>query len=597
MDQHLPQRMPPGSDSFDSRPTQLERWISQLPALNVGETARQLFSALIDMNQLDISSQQRFKALELLRPSVRNVLETLERHYVGQALPLQDKARKVVELSQALANQLATGYRICVVDEGDKSVFLKDKKLLATAIHRALGHLGDVLLKAYQVYAPYPLAIWRHIHQLYAEAESRSLLHITIKGESDEAVADTISGAYKQILLLALACPYRLRQGEVTAIHGALKQWSGLVSLEEFVEPKSPDQIFITSLDSDDPPTYLVLRHHDYHRKNCRLLDTANLSEAVRGELTALHKKEHRTSALQESTLRRLMLSWGVMPKRKYHRATYEASAVVAMGLSATHYFISGDDVFNPDTPQDVPLSDRAQFEAKETADRRQDVPDVWDLRSTRRWQTDEFSVRMVDLVDDTLPEVKQPSEPPPVQSDYATHVWKMVNVSAGGYCLLWDSKDSTEAQVGELIGIREASDPDSFHLALGVVRWMKCTPAKGVELGVQMLSPGAVAIATQVVKQDRDLGYTRSLLLPEIGQLNQPATLLTPTLPYQMGDIVNVNSHGKVARVRLTRMIENTGLFAQFQFEPLDEKVGSDGKDSPQTLSVEDFASLWKEI
>lgn len=597
MDQYLPQRMPPGSDSFDTRPAQLEHWISQLPALNVGETARQLFSALIDMNQLDISSQQRFKALELLRPSVRDVLETLERHYVGQPLPLPDKARKVVELSQALSNQLATGYRICVADEAGKNVLLKDKKLLGTATHRALGHLGEVLLKAYQVYAPYPPAIWHHIHQLYAEAEGRSLLHIVIKGETDEVAAETISGLYKQILLLALACPYRLRQGEVTAIHGALKKWSELVSLEEFVEPKSPDQIFITSLDSDDPPTYLVLRHHDYHRKNCRLLDTANLSEAVRAELTALRKKTQRTSALQEGTLRRLMLSWGVMPKRKYHRATYEASAVVAMGLSATHYFISGDDAFNPDTQEDTPLGDRAQFEARDPTEQRQEVPDVWDLRATRRWKTDEFTVRMVDLVDDTLPEVQETSGAPPTQSDYATHVWKMVNVSAGGYCLLWDSKDSTEAQVGELIGIRESSDPDSFHLALGVVRWMKCTPAKGVELGVQMLSPGAVAIATQVVKQNKKMGFTRSLLLPEIGQLQQPATLLTPTLPYQVGDLVNVNSHGKVARVRLTRMIENTGLFAQFQFEPLDEKVEDGGKDSPQTLSVEDFASLWKDI
>lgn len=599
MEQHLPKRMPPGTDSFDTRPAQLEQWVSQLPALNVGETTRQLFSAVIEMNRLEISAAQRFKALELLRPSIRNVLEAMQKHYVGQPLPLQDKSRKVVELSEALLNQLATGYRICVVDEGAKNVFLKDKKLLAIAIHRALSHLGEVLLKAFQVYSPYPAGVWQNLHELYALAEERSLTHIRIKSERIEPGADTISGAYKQILLLALACPYRLRQGEVSQIYGALKQWSDLVSLEEFVEPKSPDQIFITSLESDDPPTYLVLRHHHYHRKNCRLLDTEKLSEAVRAELTALHKKAERATPLNESVLRRLMLSWGVMPKRKYHRSTYESSAIVAMGLSPIHYFISGDEAISPESHEQASpaLQDRAHFSAGETREQRQEQPDVWDLKTTRRWKADESEVHKVDFVEE---ETMQPTPPAreeaSVHAEYSTHIWKMVNVSAGGYCLLWDSKESTDAQVGELIGIRESKDPDSFHLALGIVRWMK-SPDKGVELGVQMLSPGAVAVATQVVRKDREVGFMRSLLLPEIRQLSQPATLLTPSLPYQVGDTVNVNSHGKIARVQLTKLLENTGLFSQFQFTPLDENGDGQQDEAATRLSPEDFEALWKEI
>ena len=602
MELHLPTRTPPGTDSFDTRPAQLETWISQLPVLNVGETTRKLFSALIEMNQLDISAQQRFRALELLRPSILSVLQTMQKHYVGQPLPLPEKGRKVMELSEALLNQLATGYRICIADEERKGVLRKDKKLLTTAIHRALSALGDGLLRAYLVYAPCPSGLWHTLHQLYALAEERSLGHARVRLDSEEIAADTISGLYKQLLLLALTSPYRLRPGEIGAIHAALRQWAEHVSLEDYVQPKSPDQIFITSLDSDDPPTYLVLRHQNYHRRNCRLLDTAELAEAAQAELDALQQDKPRNTRLKAGTLRRLMLAWGVMPKRRFSRSQQTSQARVAIGLSAVHHFVSGGQPFDAGTPGGTPPEEKARFTATDPSGQRDEAPDVWDLRATRRWRTDEFTVRMVDLAEEQAPPAPDPADSVEAraEAEYNTHVWRMVNVSAGGYCLLWDSRESTDAQVGELIGIHEtvADEDDDTHLALGIIRWMKCPPGKGVELGVQMLSPGAVAVATQVVRPDRELQFMRSLLLPEIRQLRQPATLITPTLPYQTGDQVRVNSHGKLARVQLTRLLEYTGAFCQFQFTALDE---DDSAREPDTdypaMAPEDFESLWKEI
>ncbi|MAT66309.1 MAG: hypothetical protein CMN57_11775 [Gammaproteobacteria bacterium] len=599
MQPHLPTRTPPGATSFDTRPAQLEQWINQLPILNTGETTRQLFSALIEMNQLDIGAQQRFRALELLRPSIINVLLAMQKHYVGQPLPLADKGRKVLELSEALLNQLATGYRICVADEDARSVLRKDKKLLTTAIHRALSALSECLLRAYLVYAPCPSGLWRTVHQLYSQAEERSLVHAPVRLDDDEAVADTISGAYKQLLLLALTSPYRLRQGEVGAIYAVLRQWAEHVSLEDYVQPRSPDQIFITSLDSDDPPTYLVLRHQNYHRRNCRLLDTAELAEVTQSELDALQHNGARNTSLQAGTLRRLMLAWGVMPKRRFSRSEQGSKARVAIGLSAVHHFISGGETFDAGSGG---LEERARFTAAEPGEPREEAPDVWDLRATQRWQTDEFTVRMFELAEDTDEAAADAPEPTAAGTEaaYSTHVWRLVNASAGGYCLLWDSRDSTDAQVGELIGIHETVDDDTdpAQLALGIIRWMKCPPGKGAELGVQMLSPGAVSVATRVIRAGREMHFMRSLLLPEIRQINQPASLITPTLPYQAGDQVELNSHGKLVRVRLNKLLENTGSFCQFQFTALEEIDRATEPDPEHpTMSPADFESLWKEI
>ncbi|MFH7391486.1 molecular chaperone, partial [Pseudomonas syringae pv. tagetis] len=55
-------------------------------------------------------SENRQQLLEKLRPEVYFVCKHLERHFLTQALVLDERPRKVANLSQALQNHLATGY-------------------------------------------------------------------------------------------------------------------------------------------------------------------------------------------------------------------------------------------------------------------------------------------------------------------------------------------------------------------------------------------------------------------------------------------------------------------------------------------------------
>jgi hypothetical protein len=183
------------------------------------------------------------------------------------------------------------------------------------------------------------------------------------------------------------------------------------------------------------------------------------------------------------------------------------------------------------------------------------------------------------------------------IDTSHCTHNWKMLNVSAGGYCMLWDNPETTRAQVGELLGIREEGDPDTFHWRLGVIRWLKYADKRGLELGVQMLSPGTVAIAARADSNHhgKDEDYTRGLLLPEIASIQQRATLLLPCPPFKVGDTAIANCQGKEVRVKLTELVENTGSFAQFQFESLGDvalrkQVRLVGKQKPK-----DFDDVWE--
>jgi hypothetical protein len=548
MQLHIQQRKPGGTPNFDASPAAVPRWVEALPIVNIGETARQLYQALCDLNRQDIPAAHRFKALELLRPKVFYVLEALKKHIVGQPFPLGDKARKISRLARELLREMGDGYKLLVMEEVAGSG-RKDSRTLTFTLHRAMHCLAQLLLKAYQTYAPHPEGVWSDIHQLYRYSETQGLHQTLVQVvEPEGTLPSSIETLYKQILLLALSCPYRMRHGEAEQVQIRLERWAEHSRLTPMSLHGQQPGLFMSHLDSDDPPVYRSLRQGNENDVLCRALDTTELAEDVRTALATLHEGN---PGPMEHTLRRLMLAWGVMPRRRFSRSQQSARVSVAMGLAATHHFVSGEAAFGQGDGkpgfQPEPASGGRDWEL-EPVPMNYDTP----MQTTQRHRGE---------IPDNLGEIAAPTFQP--------HDWHMINVSAGGYCLLWDRMENSRAQVGELLGIRELDDPDSFHWRLGVVRWMKTNT--GLELGVQMLSPGAVAVgARPYPATSQEPQFSRALLLPEIRALEQPATLLLTSPPFRTGGTAIVNSHGRDVKVKLHKMVENTGSFAQFQFVTL---------------------------
>ncbi|MBI5460635.1 MAG: hypothetical protein HY941_00430 [Gammaproteobacteria bacterium] len=595
MDQRPSGHAPHPKSPFDPRPAQVEQWIKELPLANLGESSRRLYEALRSIQTLVLPAEQRFRLLEQLRPPIDTVLDAMKVHYVGKPFPLADKSRQTVALAQVLMQQMAQGYRNTLATGG---------KHLTLATQRGLIYLGHMLLRAYQVYAPYPVGVWREIHDLYRQAEARGDAQSPLKEPAADSDCNrTIENTYKHILLLALACPYRLRQGEVERIDAWLCNWAQHATLSRLAATRNPSGMFVTNFNTDDPPTYLVLRATEYNPESCRLLNAARLADAIRDTLGRQRREEgNKAQHINDHALRRLMLAWGVMPKRRFSRTQKHSTAVVAMGLSTAHYFIGGESAFAQmgDSAANPLFNNPAQFGTSETADRHGQLPDMWemtDIHLVRDAQPNAADAHNIEFTPGHDPFALKPREKSSTQPVYQTHLWKMVNVSAGGYRLLWDNHENSQAQVGELLGLRESHDPDSFHLSLGVVRWMKCDTELGLELGVEMLSPGAIAIGTKMHRINGSSEYLRSLLLPAIKTLGQPATLLTPALPYHVGDILMVSSHGQEARVELTKLMENTGSFAQYQFRPLDSQSAAVSATDTPAHKTDDFAALWSQL
>ncbi len=215
-------------------------------------------------------------------------------------------------------------------------------------------------------------------------------------------------------------------------------------------------------------------------------------------------------------------------------------------------------------------------------------TPDVWDPDFTYRANNPTFSLSTTD--ENSLQKKA---------ALYSPLSCKGINESAAGYCLLGSltfGKDSQKVQVGELVGIRDNIDTNNTQLSIGVIRRIK-NWNNGLELGIQKLAPCADAIATTAIpKENQPEKYQRSLVLPELSGINQQATLITHAW-HRIGDELIANVHGQFSRIKLTKQLESTGVFNQFEFSMIENKETKASKKSGFINSEDEFDAVWKLI
>ena len=184
----------------------------------------------------------------------------------------------------------------------------------------------------------------------------------------------------------------------------------------------------------------------------------------------------------------------------------------------------------------------------------------------------------------------------------YAPFSCKGINESAGGYSLigyLSNNNDSRKVQVGELVGIKDSTNASSTDLGVGVIRRIKNWD-EGLELGIQKLSPCAVAIAIANTNNDSSQNelqqekFHRGLAIPEISALGQHPTIITHTW-HRTGDEVVVHAHGQQSRLSLGRQLENTGVYAQFEYRVTDTESGITSLDGNTTQ--DEFKDIWDQL
>jgi len=572
----------------EATPRDLKRWIANLPKANIGETARQLYQGLSELNQLLTPSDNRLQLLELLRPEVYYVCKHLERHFLHQSIVLDERSRKIANLCQALQSHLAIGYKQIVVRITPR--FSKDRApLLAHALQRAIHCLNGPLIRATELYCPVPEGVWLELHQLYRIACTHRLQHLSLRDElASQTQTLSIEQTYVAALLLGAARCNQLRQNQIARLAEVLEPWSKLIKLY----PETPvDGLFAVAPELDVGPRYRSKFRPEQQASLLRL-DPQPLVAAIEAHL---HKEDSSSpllvpAGLSLDTLQHLSAAWGQAVERSFQRMPSQGTLTLCVGMSALHFYLGGQRPFNEILKH--PGAGRAQFTATSPVTREKD-----------QW-SHAFDAARHGTADTLLPyeEIEYPQlqnddshEAADRNRDFPTYALPVINHSPGGYCLSWPGEVPAELQAGEMVGIEDSS---GAGWSIAVVRWIRQVRGGGTQMGIEQVAPYAEPCGLQLVRtRDDQSHYLRGLLLPAISAIDLPATLLAPRLPFQEGNKVLINTNGEKRRAGLDRRVASTNSFNQFAYRSLEAAKNDNAAGSGVVSSEEDFDSLWQTL
>ena len=102
-------------------------------------------------------------------------------------------------------------------------------------------------------------------------------------------------------------------------------------------------------------------------------------------------------------------------------------------------------------------------------------------------------------------------------------------------------------------------------------MRWIGGDRAGAVVTGVELLAPTAVPISARVVRTRGGItGFAKALLLPAIPSQNRPPTMITPRVPFQPMQKIQIQRGRMQSNVHLGQCIGQTENYNQFAFRML---------------------------
>ena len=503
----------------ETRPKHLKAWLERLPLANLQESSQALLLSLAALNRQPLAEDARLKLLACYRDTLHSLVDTIKLQIAGTSLPLAEKPRQLAMLARELLVELAHGYKLVLLGNGNRLLSFRNKPNQTESMQRILAAQLRLLILCYESYAAIPDGLWAEMHQLYH--------HACNLNSQDEVMLDTppasVSQLYRLGLLLASADPYRLSAGEVSKVLDLVKCYGELAQIQLPTPPVRLDGLFLLQLGSDLPPVALTRHPGTSDPHSDRFLNTLELAKRVHQLLIRLRAGEapsqlglsaYASETAYQGLLQRLLRNWGTPPNRTFSRQGGNHDEIeLCSGIRTIH----------------------ACLNASSTIEHDAGAADIAPLTGIQAEQS------------------------------VAASCWRVVNDSAGGMALQRQNSPPVQQQVGEVVGLRT---PSQNLTNLGIVRWIRNAPAARIEMGIQMLPPNPQAVMVR-----NRLGKIRTpqpaLLLPANASLKLPRQLLVPHGIYVADVPIELGVHD-IQRVLPTRIIEHSHAFDLFEFEEL---------------------------
>ncbi len=587
---------------------QIKLWVEQLPAANLGDSSRSTYRLLVDANQTVLDPDVRLSILTIIEPVALRLVDALERQFINNHISLNDKQRKIAALVQAIQTELSIGFHAVIESIIIEGVNRSSKKLFVRATGLAIKYHGLVILRCYQLYASVPPRVWRELYLLYQLALTHEIETKPFKS-CDAEIERSSKDYFVQILLLAIASPYQLRQAEVELLWEILPDYVSLCSLEAHAFNKHP---FLFNLNSGAPPVQKAL-YRKTDKEKCLKISVVAIIEKLKLDLTHVREKA-RYSARKTMIFKHLIHSWSQSTQRSFARTDCKNEIQVSIGLGATHYLLMESvlvqQMADPEAEPDGLELSQQSLEALEGSLKNATIAVVATAKDRIKVDADNNYLSTSAITSqDVWAKLYQPdrgisqseqekfvtkrSRETIVRDSYKIQDCDLINMSPGGYCLQIPSADLPKhAQTGEIIGFIEGDIGDQ-QWSIGVVRWVRRQVKQDyIQMGVQLLAPDAVPISIQLRNsRSEDNNYQRALLLPALTGVGQAATIVTNPLAFNLNNKVRIIEISQEYEVRLTKEISSSGSSRQFYFDKI---VKTAEQHPPSTNEPKDLDGVW---
>ena len=593
---HLPPQDMDAPTLFAANCEAVKAWLAGLPKTNLGQSTRALYNATTELNHVRMMPALRLQILDLLRPSIHTSTQSLRRHYLNQSIVLPEQAQKVARLAHVLHEQLATGYILTAVQtlaQGSKSSgFSNPAQAIATAAHRSIVEHSQNLLRDYQLYrTPHP-GCWATLHQLAKFAREQNVFNAVI---ADAQGGDcSLEAAYLRALLLGGSHPNQLRQEHLAKVFQYALSWTDAATLTT-----QGQTLLVVAPDSDEGPCYREFADLQTHWLG---VDTSRLASMLKNQFELAETQPLTDQQLPPELLNHLAHTWSSALHRSHVRMDVREQIEIALGMTAAHHFIGGEVEFNSligiQSPPKLALQDDNVFlrpkitgADKNNSRTGANPHDVWSSPYEPKLGVMNVSL---EILDSQMREQQQKLGVEKDREKFHSQKVERVNVSPGGLCITWPPNSNVQLRSGEIVGICEKGQK---QWSIGIVRWVQLTET-GPRLGIELLSPSAIPFGGRVINKAGDPGeYQRILVLPEIKQINQPTTLIAPRLPFRIGQKVSLMRSGKETRIQLTRKINSTAAFNQFEFRRLSTASNDAPESAAKQKTDSSFDNLWDSL
>ena len=589
---NIPERNNNPNITINPGVVQIKAKLDRLPLANARESCVQIHALLKPLNRAPLDLNVRSKIIEMILPLLEDLTSSVRSTYMNVPLPLAKKLAQNALIISALQTEISYAYKIIAQELLEEQQASSTGSIqLPQAIYYAMSFLARQLVDAYALYTDEPKHIWHELNQLYLYAEKQQLHNIELNpiNANDEPNPATIANTYRRIVLLSLANPYHLMQGEAVKMFKRLIEWAPNCNIIPHGNKAVPEGQLFVDLQMDAPPLYAPNTPNKIRPREGRLLEIRGILSKLNNEIRVLATQNK--NAIQSNLAKRMERdmyfrwyeSWGIRRERMSHRSPARSPTQVICSLTLAHHFISGGEYFEPEE-NEIEMQGHDSLNLGMSHDSLSLIPE-----GQSPWAQEHNSHHLTSSIEKPRQSIFESDEgrsqkdiwvkvfatsaqaleelTGKQKAEYDTYDCQITNTNQGGYGLTCPTRITPSARSGELLAARTGQYNEGW--SIGTIRWMKISGDGQINMGVRTIAEDARAIAAKAVSGiGTGSEYFRALLAPDLDPQQYPTTLIAPAAVYDIGSVIMLNLDNRILYARLTRQLESTSAYSQYQFD-----------------------------